>query len=131
MTSEYQAWLYLQGYEGRPNPEVLEVGEGNVDDSSSWQLVPLSSSKGAEGEAVGQLGQRVERPAHGHTGACEGNTKQREDIVMEILSLIGTLVLVGFISWLVVPILVGLVVFAVYLALLPFRILFNLLRGGD
>jgi Flp pilus assembly protein TadB len=60
-----------------------------------------------------------------------GNTKQREDIVMEVLSLIGTLVLVGFISWLVVPILVGLVVFAVYLALFPFRILFNLLRGGD
>ena len=50
---------------------------------------------------------------------------------MEFLSLIGTLVLVGFISWLVVPILVGLVVFAVYLALLPFRILFNLLRGGE
>jgi hypothetical protein len=50
---------------------------------------------------------------------------------MEVLSLIGTLVLVGFISWLVVPILVGLVVFAVYLALFPFRILFNLLRGDN
>jgi hypothetical protein len=50
---------------------------------------------------------------------------------MEVLSLIGTLVLVGFISGLVAPILVGLVVFAVYLALFPFRILFNLLRGGD
>ena len=60
-----------------------------------------------------------------------GNTKQREDIVMEILSLIGTLVLVGFISWLVVPILVGLVVFAVYLALFPFKILLSLLRGDN
>ena len=73
----------------------------------------------------------VERPAHVHTGRVSGNTKQRADIVMAILSLIGTLVLVGFISWLVVPILVGLVVFAVYLALLPFRILFNLLGGGE
>ena len=64
-------------------------------------------------------------------GLVRGNTKQREGIVMEFLSLIGTLVLVGFISWLVVPILIGLVVFAVYLALLPFRILFNLLGGGE
>ena len=53
MTSEYQAWLYLQGYKGRPASEVLEVGEGDIDDSSTWQLVPLSPSKGEEGEAVG------------------------------------------------------------------------------
>ena len=53
MTSEYQAWLYLQGYKGRPSPEVLEVGEGDIDDSSTWQLVPLSSSKDEEGEEVG------------------------------------------------------------------------------
>ena len=53
MTSEYQAWLYLQGYKGRPASEVLEVGEGDIDDSSTWQLVPLSPSKEEEGEAVG------------------------------------------------------------------------------
>jgi hypothetical protein len=89
MTSEYQAWLWLQGYKGRPDSEVLEIGHSteviwsalheyrekilgeseqadmvwddicyamavmsedkaaanNVDDSSTWQLVPLSPSE--------------------------------------------------------------------------------------
>jgi hypothetical protein len=49
MTSEYQAWLWLQGYKGRPDSEVLEVGEGVIDDSSTWQLVPLSPSEEEEG----------------------------------------------------------------------------------
>jgi len=53
MNNEHQAWLWLQGYKGRPDSEVLEVGEGDLDDSSTWALVPLSSSKGEEGEAVG------------------------------------------------------------------------------
>ena len=50
---------------------------------------------------------------------------------MEILALIGVLVLAGFITWLVVPLVIGFVVFLVWLLLLPLRIIYNLLRGGD
>lgn len=53
MDSEYMAYLYLQGYTGSDNSNQYPVGEGDLDDSSSWQLVPLSPYEGEEREAVG------------------------------------------------------------------------------
>ena len=69
MDSEYMAWLYLQGYTGSDNSNQYPVGEGNIDDSSTWELVPVRPYTDEEGEAVGQLGQRVERGVCVHTGA--------------------------------------------------------------
>jgi len=53
MDSEYMAYLYLQGYTGSDNSNQYPVGEGNIDDSSTWQLVPVKPYTDEEGEAVG------------------------------------------------------------------------------
>ena len=53
MDSEYMAWLYLQGYTGSDNSNQYPVGEGNIDDSSTWELVPVTPYTDEEGEAVG------------------------------------------------------------------------------
>ena len=53
MDSEFMAWLYLQGYTGSDNSNQYPVGEGDIDDSSSWQLIPVTPYTDEEGEAVG------------------------------------------------------------------------------
>jgi len=53
VNSEFMAWLYLQGYTGSDNSNQYPVGEGDIDDSSTWGLVPIRPHKEGEGEAVG------------------------------------------------------------------------------
>jgi len=50
MDSEYMAWLYLQGYTGSDNSNQYPVGEGDIDDSSTWALVPLTEAW--QGDAI-------------------------------------------------------------------------------
>ena len=53
MDSEYMAYLYLQGYTGSDSSNQYPVGEGDIDDSSTWGLIPIRPPKEGEGEAVG------------------------------------------------------------------------------
>ena len=46
MDSEYMAYLYLQGYTGSDNSNQYPVGEGDIDDSSTWELTPVRPPKG-------------------------------------------------------------------------------------
>ena len=49
MNSEYMAYLYLQGYTDSDNSNQYPVGEGDIDDSSSWQLIPVTPYNDEEG----------------------------------------------------------------------------------
>ena len=53
MNREHMAYLYPQGCTGSDNSNQYPVGEGDIDDRSTWQLIPVTPYTDEEGEAVG------------------------------------------------------------------------------